>query len=69
MVTRTKLGWDQPWGRVAMTARRFAADTSAGTAIEYALMTFIAIAILVAMGQFSGALNAMFARLTALFGG
>lgn len=64
-----KFGFFLSHDRVTITARRFAADSSGATAIEYALMTFIILGVLVAMGQFTGALNSMFAQLTAFFGG
>jgi hypothetical protein len=37
--------------RIGAMARRFAADTSGTTAIEYAIMTFIAVAIMVVITQ------------------
>jgi Flp pilus assembly pilin Flp len=55
--------------RLTHTARRFTADNSGATAIEYALMTFIILGVLIAMGQFTGALNGMFAQLTTFFNG
>ncbi|MBC8012648.1 MAG: Flp family type IVb pilin [Methyloceanibacter sp.] len=64
-----KLGWGSSQGRVALIARRFAADTSGATAIEYALITLIVVGIMVVVAQISGALNAMFAQLTSFVGG
>jgi len=52
-----------------VTAWRFAADTSGATAIEYALLTLIAVGIMVIVAQISGGLNAMFAQLTSFVGG
>ena len=36
---------------IGATARRFAADTSGTTAIEYAIMTFIAVAIMFSLAR------------------
>jgi Flp pilus assembly pilin Flp len=46
--------------RAAGSVRRFAADTSASTAIEYALMTFIAIAIIAAVTQLGGTVGGLY---------
>jgi Flp pilus assembly pilin Flp len=46
--------------RIAGSARRFARDCSATTAIEYALLTFIAVAIIVVVSQLGGSLNALY---------
>lgn len=45
-----------------MTAkmRRFVRDCSGGTAVEYAVMTFIAIAIVLAVSQLGGTLNSLY---------
>jgi Flp pilus assembly pilin Flp len=48
-------------------ARRFAADSSGATAIEYALMTFIAIAIVLAISQLGGSVTALYERVQAAF--
>lgn len=68
-MSRMKLGWGSSQGRVAVTAWRFAADTSGATAIEYALLTLIAVGIMLIVAQISGGLNAMFAQLTSFVGG
>ena len=64
-----KFGFILSRDRTTKTARRFAADSSGATAIEYALMTFIVLAILAVIGQVSGALNGMFGTLTTFFSG
>jgi Flp pilus assembly pilin Flp len=53
--------------RVGATARRFAADRSRTTAIEYAIMTFIAVAIMVVITQLGGNVTAMYERVQAIF--
>ena len=50
-------------------ARRFAADQSAATAVEYAVMTFIAIAIVMAVSQLGGVVAAMYEQVQGLFTG
>lgn len=52
--------------RVGATARRFGADRSGTTAIEYAIMT-IAVAILVVITQLGGNVTAMYERVQAIF--
>jgi Flp pilus assembly pilin Flp len=54
--------------RLAAAARRFAADQSAATAVEYAVMTFIAIAIVAAISALGGSVTAMYEQLKGLFG-
>jgi len=44
--------------RLAAAARRFAANQSAATAVEYAVMIFIAIAIVAAISQLGGGVTA-----------
>ena len=53
--------------RLAAAARRFAADQSAATAVEYAVMTFIAIAIVAAITLLGGSVTAMYEQLKGLF--
>ena len=53
--------------RLAVTARRFAAHQTGATAVEYALMTFIAIAIMLAVSQLGGSVTAMYERVQAIF--
>ena len=54
--------------RLAATAQRFAADQSATTAVEYAVMTLIAIGIVVAVTALGGSVTAMYERVAGLFG-
>jgi Flp pilus assembly pilin Flp len=53
--------------RVGATARRFAADRSGTTAIECAIMTFIAVTIMVVITQLGGNVTAMYGRVQAIF--
>jgi Flp pilus assembly pilin Flp len=53
--------------RSGAMARRFAADTSGTTAIEYAIMTFIAVAIMVVITPLGGNVTAMYERVQAIF--
>lgn len=55
-------------GRISLTARRFAADSSGATAVEYGLMTLIAIAVVFGITQIGGNLTAIFERLQTAFG-
>ena len=54
--------------RLAATARRFAADRSGATAIEYGIMTLIAIAIMALVSQIGGSVSGMFEMLKNAFG-
>ena len=54
--------------RLAATARRFAADCSGATAIEYGIMTLIAIAIMALVSQIGGSVSGMFEMLKYAFG-
>ena len=54
--------------RLAATARRFAADCSGATAIEYGIMTLIAIAIMALVSQIGGSVSGMFEMLKNAFG-
>jgi Flp pilus assembly pilin Flp len=47
--------------------RRFAADTAAATAVEYAVMTFIAIAIVAAISALGGSVTGLYNQVAALF--
>lgn len=42
------------FGWLATQGRRFAADEAGATAIEYAILTFIAVALVVIIGQLGG---------------
>ena len=53
--------------RLAAAARRFAVDHSAATAVEYAVMTFIAIAIVAAITLLGGSVTAMYEQVQGLF--
>jgi Flp pilus assembly pilin Flp len=53
--------------RVGATARLFAADRSGTTAIEYAIMTFIAVAIMVVITRLGGNVTVMYERVQAIF--
>ncbi len=56
--------------RLTRMTRRFVADSSGASAVEYGLLlALIIVAIFAAMSETSGALNAMFGRLSALFKG
>ncbi|MGA7456442.1 MAG: Flp family type IVb pilin [Methyloceanibacter sp.] len=54
--------------RLAATARRFAADSSGATAVEYGIMTLIAIAIMALVSQIGGSVSGMFEMLKNAFG-
>jgi Flp pilus assembly pilin Flp len=54
-------------GRLGAAARRFAADSTGVTAVEYAVMTFIAIAIVLAITQLGDSVGAMYERVQATF--
>lgn len=53
--------------RLAATARRFAADASATTAIEYAIMSLIAVAIIVLVSQVGTSVNGMYEKVVGIF--
>jgi Flp pilus assembly pilin Flp len=53
--------------RLARTARRFAADTSGASAVEYAVLALVAIAIATVVFQIGGSVNAMFETVERLF--
>jgi Flp pilus assembly pilin Flp len=50
-------------GRISLTARRFAADSTGATAVEYGLVTLIAIAVMFGITQIGDNLAAIFERL------
>ena len=54
--------------RLAAAARRFTADCSGATAIEYGIMTLIAIAIMALVSQIGGSVSGMFEMLKNAFG-
>lgn len=47
--------------------RRFTADTSGATAVEYAVMTFIAIAIVAAITTLGGSVTGLYEQVRGLF--
>lgn len=53
--------------RLAATARRFAADRSASTAVEYAVMTLIAVAIVAAIAQLGGTVTGLYEKVEGIF--
>jgi Flp pilus assembly pilin Flp len=57
MVTRTR----------AETLRRFAADASAATSIEYAILTFIAIAVIAAVTMLGDTVADMYEDVKKMF--
>jgi pilus assembly protein Flp/PilA len=62
-------GWRGIQCRLARTARRFAADCSGATAIEYAILAAgIAIAIAAVVYEIGGKVNAMFEQAVGIFG-
>lgn len=54
-----RLGW------LATKARRFAADECGATAIEYAILTFIAVALVVIIGQLGGTVTGLYEEVLA----
>jgi Flp pilus assembly pilin Flp len=56
MVTRTRT-----------MLRRFAADTSATTSIEYAILTFIAVAVIAAVTMLGGTVAGMYEDVKNIF--
>ena len=53
----------------ATAARRFAADSSGATVVEYALLTFIILGVLLVVAPLVTKLNGIFQQLTSYFGG
>lgn len=61
--------WSGVQHRLAQTARRFAADCSGATAIEYAILAAgIALAIAAVVFEIGGKVNAMFEQAVGIFG-
>jgi Flp pilus assembly pilin Flp len=54
-------------GRVVASAHRFVADNSGDTAGEYALLTFILIAIVAGVSQLGGAVTLMYDQVKDIF--
>jgi Flp pilus assembly pilin Flp len=54
-------------GRLNELARRFARDCSGATAVEYAVMTFIAIAIVVVVNQLGISVAALYDQVATAF--
>ncbi len=53
--------------RIGATARRFAADGSGATAVEYGIVTLIAVGVLFAVHQVGGNITAIFEKIAANF--
>ena len=53
--------------RLSVAVRRFAADDSGATAIEYGILTLIAIAIMAVVSQIGGSVRSMFDMLKGAF--
>jgi Flp pilus assembly pilin Flp len=53
--------------RLARTARRFAADCSGASAVEYAVLALVAIAIAAIVFQIGGSVNSMLETVEGLF--
>jgi Flp pilus assembly pilin Flp len=56
-----------PGMHLARIARRFAADRSGASAVEYAVLALVAIAIATVVFQIGGSVNAMFETVERLF--
>ena len=67
-MTRRKLRSGSFGKRFAAAARRFAVDSSATSAIEYAIMTFIAVAVIAVVTQLGGTVNGMYERVQEALG-
>jgi len=57
------------FGWLATQGRRFAADEAGATAIEYAILTFIAVALVVIIGQLGGTVTGLYEQVLAAFQG
>ena len=57
----------RPATRLSVAVRRFAADDSGATAIEYGILTLIAIAIMAVVSQIGGSAGGMFDMLKGAF--
>ena len=66
--TRKRSGCRPSHPNAAGLARRFATDERGTTAIEYAMLTLIAIAIVVSVGQVGGAIKPMYESVHGIFG-
>jgi Flp pilus assembly pilin Flp len=53
--------------RLSATARRFAVDQSGASAIEYGILTLIAIAIMALVSEIGGSASGMFEKLSGVF--
>ena len=58
----------RPAMRLSVATRRFVADCSGATAIEYGILTLIAIAIMAVISQIGGSVSGMFEMLKDAFG-
>jgi Flp pilus assembly pilin Flp len=58
----------RPAMRLPVAARRFAADCSGATAIEYGILTLIALAIMAVVSQIGVSVGGMFEMLKGAFG-
>jgi Flp pilus assembly pilin Flp len=67
-MTRRKLRSGSFGKGLAGAARRFAVDNSATSAIEYAIMTFIAVAVIAVVTQLGGTVNGMYERVQEALG-
>jgi Flp pilus assembly pilin Flp len=69
-MTRTKTETDCSTSlrrRLALTAQRFVADSSGASAVEYAVLALVAIAIAAVVFQIGGSVNTMFEKVEGLF--
>ncbi len=53
--------------RLSAAARRFAVDCSGATAVEYGILTLIAIAIMALVSEIGGSVSGMFEKLSGVF--
>jgi Flp pilus assembly pilin Flp len=49
------------------TMRRFASDSSAASSIEYAILTFIAVAVIAAVTMLGGTVGGMYEQVLKIF--
>jgi Flp pilus assembly pilin Flp len=52
---------------MSKSARRFVADCSGSAAVEYGIMTLIAVAVLLAVNAVGGNINVIFGKIAAAF--
>lgn len=64
---KSDLGATPALCRLAMTARRFLVADGGSSAIEYAILTFIAIAIVATVGELGGGVQALYLKVVAAF--